>query len=178
VLVTSSRYLVDELLPAGSHVAWDRSDLHGIQTEDGPHPVCYGGLQLHVISRQDLASRAQSAYVLRSIPDAFSEEISVMPDRLTGEPVYYIVACVSAAGDYLVLEAWDGPRYLIELMDETYTTATGLELLFTPEGMSDLAGNPLTQAIVRAPDGTTFILRSSLPREQVQALAEDLVLVR
>ena len=179
VLVSSSRYLADEVLPAGSYVAWDLSDLQGVQIEDGPHPAGYGGLQFDVISRQELASRTQSAYALRSIPDTFSEEISVMPEQLTGEqPVYYIVAYTSAAGDYLVLEAWDGPRHLVELMDETYTTATGLELSFIPAGMSDLAGNPLTQAIVQAPDGALFILKSNLPREQVQALAEDLVPVR
>jgi hypothetical protein len=39
-------------------------------------------------------------------------------------------------------------------------------------------GKQYTSAIAVAPDGTAFWLNSTLPREQVKALAEELVPVR
>jgi hypothetical protein len=62
-----------------------------------------------------------------------------------------------------------------ENSDESYTTASGLTLLFLE---SNKAGKPYTSAIVETPQGTTFIINSILPREQVKELAEKLVLVK
>lgn len=176
VVVSSSRYLVDEVLPVVSAVAWDLSDLQGIQIVEGAPPG-NTGLQRDLISRQELASRTQFAYVLKSIPDGFREEIWASR-QLASEPSNYVVAYGNTVGDYLALDPWDGARHLTELMDDTYVTASSLKLFFMPEGTSDLAGQPFTEAFVQTPDGDFFLLKSSLSREQVQVLAEELVPVR
>ena len=62
-----------------------------------------------------------------------------------------------------------------ESSDESYTMASGLTLLFLE---SNKAGKPFTSALVETPQGRVFVFNSILPRDQVKALAEELVLVK
>lgn len=40
----------------------------------------------------------------------------------------------------------------------------------------DAMSKPFTSVVVKTPEGTTFMMNSTLPREQVKALAQNLLL--
>jgi hypothetical protein len=175
LLLNSQRVLVDEILPAGSSVAWDLSDVQGITIVDDPNGV-YGDLLPETITPQELAAKTQSGYLLKTIPDGFSLEITAPPKQPANEPYIYIASYRTAANDYFVIQA-AGPadvQAMTKEADETYTTASGLVVLFIKD-ISDPTGKQYTSAIVEAPDGTAFMVSSTLPRDTVKAWAEDLV---
>ena len=62
--------------------------------------------------------------------------------------------------------------------DEHYITASGLVLHFIVESGVTPAGGQFTSALMETPEGMTFTINSTLPRERIKALAEELVLVR
>jgi len=174
MLVMSQRILVDETLPEGSSVAWDLSDLQGVNiVEDtsGEH-----GLP-EVISVEELASRTQSAYLLQTIPDGYSLEVSALPKQSDKEPVFYR-ATYNKGNDYFMIRTW-GNKKLEDASwaDEHYTTASGLVLHFIVERGITPSGGQFTSALMETPEGMTFAINSTLPREQVKTLAEELVLI-
>jgi hypothetical protein len=130
-----------------------------------------------VISQQELASHTGSAYLLSSIPDGVTLEISAAPRQPKGQPFRYTASYRSQRGDFLVIESvgMEKTKAAAESSDESYTTASGLTLLFLE---SNKAGKPFTSAIVETPQGTAFVINSILPRDQVKTLAEELVLVK
>lgn len=177
ILLTSQRVLVNEILPAGSAIPWHLEDMEGITIVDDPHRE-HGDLLPEVISEQDLAAKTSSAYLLKTIPEGFALEISAPPRQAAGEPYIYIASYRSPADDYFVIQD-DGtipPRMLGEA-DEAYTTTDGLALHFIRE-RADPSGTQYTSAIAEAPSGKLFWISSTLPRETVQAWAEELVLVK
>lgn len=174
LLISSQRQLVDEILPAGSSVAWDLSDVQGLSIVDDPNRE-HGDLLPEVITSHDVASKTQSGYLLKTIPEGFSLEISAPPKQSANEPYIYIASYRSAANDYFVIQSAPGKQ--IEDADETYTTAGGLVLHFMKD-IADPSGKQYTSAMVEAPGGTIFLINSTLPRESVKAWAEDLVLVK
>jgi len=176
LLVYSYRVLADEILPAGGYRGWDLSDLQGIAIVDDPDGQ-HIKLLPEVISQQELASRAESAYLLSNIPDGVTLEISAAPRQPKGQLFLYTASYRSERGDFLVIESVGQEKIQAagESSDESYTTASGLTLKFLE---SNKAGKPYTSAIVETPQGTAFILNSILPREQVKELAEKLVLVK
>lgn len=176
LLVYSYRVLADETLPSGSYRGWDLSDLQGIAIVDDPDGQ-YIKLLPEVISQQELASHTRSAYLLSSIPDGVTLEISAAPRRPKGQPFSYTASYRSQRGDFLVIESvgMEKTKAVTASSDESYTTASGLTLLFLE---SNKAGKPFTSAIVETPQGTAFVLNSILPRDQVKALAEKLVLIK
>jgi len=176
LLAYSYRVLADEILPAGSYRGWDLSDLQGIAIVDDPDGQ-HVKLLPEVISKQELASHTESAYLLSSIPDGVTLEISAAPRQPKDQPFRYTASYRSKTGDFLVIESvgMEKIKAATTSSDESYTTASGLTLIFLE---SNKAGKQYTSAIVETPQGTALVLNSILPREQVKKLAEELVLVK
>jgi hypothetical protein len=133
-----------------------------------------------LISREELAAIAPSAYLLRTVPDGFELRIidllpSTAPSRRSADqPAVYMVAYTNQAGEYLRLRAGkEPPKSLLQQADEVYTTASGVTASFQPKTEPPISTDEV-YAIVQAPDGRLFELASSLSRERVKALVEDL----
>jgi hypothetical protein len=200
ILLGSQKILVDEILPAGTSVAWDLSDVPGITLVDDLERL-HGDLLPELISEQELAAKTKNGYLLKIIPDGYSLEISepqIKPD--SSEPYIYIASYRTAANDYFVIQSGMGrpagavegncsaisgvkscstkqPSTANDSTDEIYTTASGLVLHFERD-FSDPTGKQYTSAFVEAPNGATFLINSTLPRETVKAWAEDLVIAQ
>jgi len=176
LLVYSYRVLADEILPTGSYSGWDLSDLQGITIVDDPDGQHVKPLP-EVISEQELASHTNSAYLLSGIPDGVTLEISAAARQPKDQPFHYTASYRNERGDFLMLESVGIEKINAapESSDESYATANGLTLFFME---SNKGGKPFTSAIVKTPQGTAFVINSILPREQVKALAEKLVLVK
>lgn len=175
ILVTSQQVEINETLPADSVVAWDLSDLQGITLTDDPTRQ-HGALLPEIITREQLAARTSTAYLLKTIPDGYSLEI-IEPERKAGgsEPYLYIASYRTDSNDYFVIQS-DSGKFFDDVTD-TYTTASGLILHFMRES-EEKGGHYFVSAYVEAPDGVTFTIASLLPRETVEAWAEQLVLVK
>ena len=177
LLIGSQRVLVDETLPEGSSIAWDLSDLQGVNIVDDPN----GQHALpEVISVEALATRIPSAYLLRRVPDGFSLEVSVLPKQFTNRsgngPFYYEAGYINQDGDYFIIRAFDDkPLEDTSWADEIYTTASGLVLYFVNQPSID---PKFTGGLMQAPNGHTYAIDSTLPRETVRELMEQLVLVK
>jgi hypothetical protein len=177
LLISLQRTLMDETLPEGTSVAWDLSDLQGVNIVDdtnGEHA------QSEVTSVEALATRIPSAYLLRTVPDGFSLEISVLPkqfvNRSMNGPFFYEAGYINQAGDYFIIRAFDNKKLEdTSWADEIYTTASGLVLYFVNQPSID---PKFTGGLMQAPNGHTYAIDSTLPRDQVKALMEDLVLVK
>jgi hypothetical protein len=178
LLVYSYRMLTDEILPAGSTVLWDLSDLQGITIVDDPDGQ-YVSLLPEVISEQQLASQSESAYLLKSLSDGFKLEISASPKQPADQPFIYVASYRNEAGDYFVIQSIGSKevKLIEEGSSEPYTTASGLRLTFMND-VNDSSEKQFTSAVVETPEGVAFILSSTMSREQVKALAEKLVLVK
>jgi hypothetical protein len=177
ILLGSQKILADETLPAGASVAWDLSDLQGIDIVDDPNRE-HVDLLPEVISEQDLAARTETGYLLKTIPEGYTLEISE-PQRKAGssEPYIYIASYRTEANDYFVIQSV-GSRNEVEMQlkeaDETYTTANGLVVYFMEERAAS-SDKQYISAIVETPDGTIFMVNSTLPRETVKTWAEELL---
>jgi hypothetical protein len=176
-LVNSTKYLTNEILPAGSSVAWDLSDVKGISMVDDPNGE-HGDALPEIISTQELAAHAQ-AYLFSSVPEGFTLEITSPPFQPKDQPFVYVINYRNTAGDYIVIPSSDVPDSLCQsdFNDESYTTASGLVVQFGkaaafPDGKQE------TPALVTVPNGTRFLLNSTLPRERIKSLAESLAPVR
>jgi Putative zinc-finger len=173
ILISFQHILVDETLPAESNVAWDLSDLQGVSIVDDPnseHAVP------EVITVEELKSKTQSAYLLKTIPDGFSLEVSVLPKQPDNEQFFYN-ATYTKGEDYFTIRTWGDKIEDASWADENYTTANGLVLHFVVEAGVTSTGGQITSALVETPEGMTFAINSTLPREEIKALVEDLVLV-
>lgn len=178
ILLGSQKILINETLPAGTNIAWDLSDVQGIVLVDDPNRE-HGDLLPEVITPEELAVRTESAYLLETIPDGYALEISE-PQIKAGsdEPYIYIASYRTEANDYFVIQS-TGPekaKMAAETLGETYTTTGGLTLTFLEEGRNK-SDQQFSSAIVETPEGTSFLINSTLSQERVKELAEDLVLV-
>jgi hypothetical protein len=175
VLIISQQVDINETLPADSPVVWDLSDLQGITLIDDPDRQ-HGDLLPEVITREQLAARTSTAYLLETIPNGYSLEISE-PQRKAGsdEPYLYIASYRTDSNEYFVIQS-DAGKFVDDITD-TYTTTSGLILHFM-RGGSEKEHQPFVSAFVEAPNGVTFTIASLLPRETVEAWAEQLVLVK
>lgn len=178
ILLGSQKILVNEILPAETQVDWGLSDVQGIQIVDDPNRE-HGDLLPEVITPEELAVRTESAYLLETIPDGYALEISEPQIKAgSGAPYIYIASYRTEAGDYFVIQSI-GPekgKMAAENLGETYTTSSGLTLTFLDEGRNK-SDQQFSSAIVDTPEGTSFIISSTLSQERVKELAEDLVLV-
>jgi Putative zinc-finger len=181
VLISSQRTLLDEILPANSHIAWDLSDLQGIHIIDDPnkeHSIPEK-LSPNMIPAEALAAKTDSAYLLKTVPDGFSLEISVLPKQPANEPFFYEAGYTNKAGGYFIIRTFGNkPIEDTSWADETYTTASGLVLYFVDQPSITPIGGEFNGGLMQTPDGKTYAIDSTLPRDQVKALAEELVLVK
>jgi hypothetical protein len=169
-VATFARYLADEILPADAAVAWDLSDVQGITiVEDATGERT--GPWLAAITQQELVARVPNAYLLSTVPEGFTQTIAASKHQ--GEENVYLIMYRSKTGSYILLQPDDGTNRITDEGATTYTTASGLTLTFKPAA-SEAEG---TYAIVTASDAT-FSISSSLPRSQIEALAETLILAK
>lgn len=177
LLITSQRILADEVLPADTTIAWDLSDLQGVEIIDDPDAE-HGSLV--VISVRELALKTDTAYLLKSIPEGFTLEISALPKQPGDEPYFYKATYRNKDGDYFSILVW--PRAIGDTSgaDEVYTTASGLVLHLEPQEGTTPAGTPhtFTSVLMETPEGQVYSINTGLPRETVKAWAEELVLVK
>ena len=180
VLISSQRTLLDEILPAESTIAWDLSDLQGINIVDDPNGEHSLPVKIHSdpISAEALASKTDSAYLLKTIPDGFSLEVAVLPNQPENEQFFYQADYTNQAGDYFILRTLGKSLEDKSWKDETYTTASGLVLHFVVQPGVPAKGGEFTSALVEAPNGKTYAIDSTLPREEIKEFAEELVLVK
>jgi len=181
VLISRQQILLDEVLPADSHIAWDLNDLQGIDIVDDPngeHSVPET-LASNVNPAEALAAKTDSAYLLKTIPDGFSLEVSVLPKGTANGPFFYEAGYINKAGDYFSIRTFtDKPLEDTSWADETYTTASGLVLYFVNQPSITTKGEEFNGGLMQAPNGMTYAIDSTLSREQIKALLEDLVLVK
>jgi hypothetical protein len=174
ILIHSYRVLADEILPPGSAIPWDLSDLAGITLVDDPEGQ-YVDFLPEVISEEELASRAPSAYLLETIPDGYHLELSASPKQPADQPYFFVASYRNQSDDYFVIQALGSKEieFIAEGANETYTTASGLVLSFMDD-FKEPSGKQFTSAILQTPQGAAFIINSTLPRETVKDWAEDL----
>ena len=180
MMLSSQRTLLDEILPAESNIAWDLSDLQGINIVEDPNgehslPV---KIPSTAISAENLASKTDSAYLLKTIPDGFSLEVGVLPEQPANEQFFYEARYTNQVGDYFIIRTLGKPLEDALKEDETYTTASGLVLHFIGRAGDTPKGGQVPVVLIEAPSSKTYAIESTLPRERVKELAEQLVLVK
>jgi hypothetical protein len=177
LLISSQRTLLDEILPAESNIAWDLSDLQGINIVDDPKGEHSLPVKIHSdpISAEALASKTDSAYLLKTIPDGFSLEVAVLPNQPANEQFFYEAHYTNQAGDYFIIRTLGKPLEDKSWKDETYTTASGLTLYFVNQPSTE---PKFTGGLMQDPNGNTYAIDSTLSRETIKVFLEDLVLVK
>lgn len=181
ILISRQQILLDESLPADSHIAWDLSDLQGIDIVDDPKgehsvPETFAP---NVNPAKALSAKTDSTYLLKTVPDGFSLEVSVLPKQPANELFFYQAGYTNKAGDYFIIRTFtDKPLEDTSWADETYTTASGLVLYFVNQPSITTRGEEFNGGLMQTPNGHTYAIESSLPRERIKELLEELVLVK
>jgi hypothetical protein len=178
ILVHSFKYLKNEILPADSRVAWDMSDLQGIKLVDDLDRSM-GDLLPEKITVQELAAHTKSAYLLKNIPAGFELTLTA-PPRQDNETTYVFVASYrNASGDYFVIQDSDPmPDQVLKDAEEVFIAKSGLVTSFIKESNNNPNGKQYQFAAVKAVDGGSFQISSTLTREEVKRLIEDLEIVK
>ncbi len=175
IVLERVRFLLDENLPSGTVVTWDLSDLEGVTFVDDPVVAQTDAQPMVGISMQELARHPQT-YALKTIPEGYRVEIVAAPNQPADQPYTYEITYTNQAGESFDLQAvgvLEAGFVETSFYDGSYKTASGLVLNFSssqPEGSG--AG---TSAMLTTPEGVSFLVICSMSREQVQALAEELV---
>ena len=133
----------------------------------------------NVIPAEALAAKTNSAYLLKTIPDGFSLEVSVLPKQPANELFFYQAGYTNKAGDYFRIRTFgDKPLEDTSWADETYTTASGWVLYFVNQPSITQKGEAFNGGLMQTPQGMTYAIESTPSREQIKAFMEDLVLVK
>jgi hypothetical protein len=173
LLISLERTLMNETLPAGTSVDWSLNDLQGVTFVDdlnGEHA------SPTVISVEELASKTDSAYLLKIIPEGFSLEIDSLGKRAADQLFFYEATYTNEVGEYFTIRTFsDKPLEDTSWADETYTTASGLTLYYVNQPSTE---PKFTGGLMQDPNGNTYAIDSTLSRERIKELLEDLVLVR
>ncbi len=183
IVIDGARFLVDEVLPADSRVAWDLSDLKGIVMVDERLPEASASEEVpfETLSLDDLLQRIQTkTYLLRPLPEEFTLEIVAAANQPADEPYQYELNYSRATGesfDMMAVGVMDPGFVEKSFYDSSYKTASGLVLYFSPSSNESASEGQHTSAMLVTPGGDSFLVFSSLSREQTQALVEKLVAV-
>jgi hypothetical protein len=175
LLISSERTFVEETLPAGTSMDWSLSDLQGVTFVDdvnGEHA------SPKVISAEELASETQTAYLLKTIPEGFSLEIDSLGKRAMDQLFFYEATYTNEVGEYFTIRTFsDKPLELEDAswVDETYTTASGLTLYFVNQPSTE---PKFTGGLMQDPNGNVYAIDSTLSRERIKTLLDDLALVK
>lgn len=177
-LASLQKYLVDELLPVDTRVAWDLSDLNGVTIVDDPNGD-YGDMLPQVITPEELAAHTQG-FLLDAIPQGFTLEITA-PPRQDNESVFiYVASYRSEQDDYFVIQSAGNMaeiRFMESEYQESYTTASGMNIKYRmEEAMGD--GREAISALVSTPDDLVYSIQSTLTLDQFKELLEHLVLIK
>jgi hypothetical protein len=172
IVISEVQFLVNEVLPANSQVAWNLSDLKGVSFVDETVAVDpnYTPVSRN-LSEHELATLI-NAYVLKTIPAGFSLKIIGTPNDPQAQSYNYEINYESpthANFDMMAVGVMEPGFIEKNFYDGSYKTASGLVINYSQ------AGSQGTSGMLTIPDGTSFLLSSSMSREQVQQLAEDLV---
>ncbi len=115
-------------------------------------------------------------YVLKNIPDGFTESIIAAPGQTDDQPFTYEINYDNTSKEnfgLLAIGLLDEGFVEMNFYDGSYKTSNGMVLYYSisrPENSSDG-----TSAILATPDGASFLLISTMSRQQVQDLVENLV---
>jgi len=175
IVIEKVRFLVDEVLPLESQIAWNLNDLQNVIFVDDPQVEPVEDVSFEVISEEQLAARA-NAYVLKNIPEGFTQEIVAAANQSQDESYAYEIHYNGPSDEHFGLQAvgvMDQGFIETSFYDGSYKSAAGLVLNYSsshPEGSEEG-----TSAMLTVPDGTSFLLWSTLSRAEVQSLVEDLV---
>jgi hypothetical protein len=176
IVIEKVKFLMDETLPAETQVAWDLSNLQGVTfVDDDPQEVEVEDPVFTTISQEELATHPDT-YVLSTIPDGFTQEIIESPEQPSGEPYRYEVHYNNAAGESFELMAvgfMDDGFVETSFYDGSYKTSSG-KVLYYSSGTPENSPKG-TSAMLVTENGVSFLVFSTMPREQVQTLVEDLV---
>ena len=178
IVIERVRFLVQEILPAGSSVAWDLSDLKGISFIDvaaTPQVDPQNDPTIPVdISMQELASHPLT-YALKTIPAGYSMRIVAAPKQAADQPYAYEII-YSGPGDAnidLMAVGIMEPGFIAtSFYDGSYKTAAGLVLNFSS---SHPEGSKSTSSMLTTPDGVSFLFSGTMTRAEFEALAEQIV---
>ncbi len=177
ITIDSVKYLVDEILPAGSAVAWDLSDLKGITVVDQPAVKQESGDPgFKTLTIEELTARTQTSYLLRTNPEGFTLQIVAANDQPKGQPFAYETNYTGPNGetfDLMAIGLTDEGFIKSNFYDGSYKSASGLVVYYSTASHKDS-----TSAILTTPEGNSFLLGSSLPRDRVQTLVDDLAPVK
>ena len=176
IVVNSQKYLTNEILPASTHVAWDLSDLQNVTFVDDPRGE-HGDKLPEAISPADLNAQAENLYVLGKVPEGFTQQITTAPGQPKDQPFAYVISYRNTNGEYITIQPIDQGKaaiFMVEDAKTTYTTSSGLVLYIQEKKQADDGKND-TAAVVKAPDGTTFLLNSTFGVEELKGIAEGLV---
>jgi anti-sigma factor RsiW len=178
IVIEKVRFLVDETLKPASAVDWSLTDLQGVTFVDDPQQQPEE-VSIETISEQKLAERAPNAYLLKDMPTGFTLEIVAVTNQPQDQPYAYEIHYRSPSQEQLNLMAvgvMDEGFIETSFYDGSYKSANGLVLNYSssrPEGSGEG-----TNAMLTLPDGTSYLLDSTLSRTEVEALVEDMVPIK
>ncbi len=177
VLITSQRVLVNEILPAGTNVAWDLSDLQSLKFVDDPDGEHAAPI---IISVRELVANTDAVYLLKTVPDGYKLEISVLAKQPANQPYFYNATYRNEAGDYFEIRIWPAKIDDVSWSDETYTTASGLVIYLIDAPGTTPEGTPRTfpGGLMETPEGVVYSVTGTMSREIFKAWVEELVLVK
>jgi outer membrane lipoprotein-sorting protein len=173
IVIDEVKWLVNEVLPEGSAVVWDLSDQKGINVVDGEQMQEGASPTIETLTESELAAHTNSFYVLTPLPDGYTEKIIAVAGQPTDQDYQFEINYTGPNGETFGLQAiGKTDKGFIEsnFYDGIYQTTSGLVLNY-----SSSQPNGGTSAILSTPDETSFLLISSLSRDQVQNLVEILV---
>ena len=127
------------------------------------------------ISRDELA-RHLNTYALKDIPDGFTEKIVAASGQPDDQPYTYEIIYENGAGaniDLMAIGTFDENFVKTNFYDSSYKSPNGMVLYYSTSKPEN--ENNGTSAILATPDGMSFLFTSTMSREQVQTLIENLV---
>jgi len=165
-------FMTNEVLPAETTVAWDLSDIKGAKVlDEEPQNEPEADVPIKTISEHELASHVMG-YVLKPLPEGFTQKIIYAPKQ-AGEDHDICEINYDKSGEdvfgMMFVGVMDAGFVDANFYDGSYKTASGLVINFSTGSGKGTSG------ILTVPDGTSFLLSSTLGHEDVQRLAEKLV---
>ena len=177
-ILSSLRFLVRENLSTAANINWDLSDLKGIKLVDDLDRT-KGDLLPEKITQKELAEKTSTGYLFKEIPEGFDLTITAPPRQTNEESYIYIADYHNKDGDYIVIQdTGDQLEPMSEDPDETYKAKNGMTAYFIKEPDNLPDDEVYQMAIVHVSDSVSFLVNSTLPRERVKELIDDLIVVK
>jgi hypothetical protein len=178
IILSTLRFLVRENLSENAKINWDMSDLKGITLVDDLDRT-KGDLLPEKITEKELAEKTSTGYLFKEIPEGFNLTITAPPRQTNATSYMYVADYHNKDEDYVVIQnTGDEPEPMSENPDETYKAKNGMTAYFIkePENLPD--DEVYQMAIVHVSDKIGFLVNSTLPRDRVKELIEDLIVVK